>query len=148
MSREFVTRFNELPERLRYVRGLRAWLGGRQIPVAVKRDARRAGRPQYTFAQLASEPGYRRARVIFIRPPQGNFIARYRHVGSRPRRVHRCTRLEIPWSPPERCWARHDCPFCPLHRWRSTADSWNPGRIRRPDLYRVKPRPVEGVGGV
>jgi len=52
MSQEFVTRLNHLPERLRYLRGLRAWLGGRQVPVAVERGARRAGRPQYTFAKL------------------------------------------------------------------------------------------------
>jgi dolichol-phosphate mannosyltransferase len=52
MSQEFVTRLNQLPERLRYVRGLRAWLGGHQVPVAVERGARRAGRSQYTFAKL------------------------------------------------------------------------------------------------
>jgi len=52
MSAEFVAHLNALPERLRYVRGLRAWIGGRQVSVAVDRDARRTGRPQYTFVKL------------------------------------------------------------------------------------------------
>jgi polyisoprenyl-phosphate glycosyltransferase len=52
MSSEFVARLNQLPERLRYVRGLRAWVGGHQVSVAVDRDARRSGSPQYTFAKL------------------------------------------------------------------------------------------------
>jgi glycosyltransferase involved in cell wall biosynthesis len=52
MSAEFVARLNQLPERVRYVRGLRAWIGGRQVGVAVDRDARRAGKPQYTLGKL------------------------------------------------------------------------------------------------
>ena len=52
MSAEFVAHLNELPERLRYVRGLRAWIGGRQVSVAVDRDARRTGKPQYTLVKL------------------------------------------------------------------------------------------------
>jgi len=52
MSAEFVTHLNQLPERLRYVRGLRAWIGGRQVSCPVDRDARRTGKPQYTFAKL------------------------------------------------------------------------------------------------
>jgi dolichol-phosphate mannosyltransferase len=52
MSSEFVSRLNDLPERQRYVRGLRAWLGGRQLAFPVDRDARRAGKPQYTFTKL------------------------------------------------------------------------------------------------
>jgi len=44
MSQEFVTRLHQLPERLRYVRGLRSWLGGRQAPVAVEPDPRRTGK--------------------------------------------------------------------------------------------------------
>jgi polyisoprenyl-phosphate glycosyltransferase len=52
MSAEFVARLNQLPERLRYVRGLRAWIGGRQVSVAVDRGARRSGKPQYTFTKL------------------------------------------------------------------------------------------------
>jgi dolichol-phosphate mannosyltransferase len=52
MSREFVAKMNQLPERLRYVRGLRAWLGGRQVSCPVDRDPRRAGKPQYTLPKL------------------------------------------------------------------------------------------------
>jgi glycosyltransferase involved in cell wall biosynthesis len=52
MRSEFVDRLNALPERLRFVRGLRAWLGGVQVGVAVDRGARHAGRPQYSFAGL------------------------------------------------------------------------------------------------
>ncbi|HEY8174636.1 MAG TPA: glycosyltransferase family 2 protein [Gemmatimonadaceae bacterium] len=52
MDGAFVERLNALPERLRFVRGLRAWLGGRQEAVAVDRDARRFGEPQYTFSKL------------------------------------------------------------------------------------------------
>ena len=52
MDAGFVERLNAMPERLRFVRGLRAWLGGRQEAVAVDRDARRHGEPQYTFSKL------------------------------------------------------------------------------------------------
>jgi dolichol-phosphate mannosyltransferase len=52
MDGAFVERLNALPERLRFVRGLRAWLGGTQVAVPVDRDARRHGRPQYSFAKL------------------------------------------------------------------------------------------------
>ncbi|HEX7938513.1 MAG TPA: glycosyltransferase family 2 protein [Gemmatimonadaceae bacterium] len=52
MDAAFVERLNALPERLRFVRGLRAWLGGRQEAVHVDRDARRHGKPQYSFAKL------------------------------------------------------------------------------------------------
>ena len=52
MDAAFVERLNALPERLRFVRGLRAWLGGRQEAVAVDRGARRHGEPQYTLTKL------------------------------------------------------------------------------------------------
>jgi dolichol-phosphate mannosyltransferase len=52
MRSAFVERLNDLPERLRFVRGLRAWVGGKQVPVPVDRDARRAGTPQYSMAKL------------------------------------------------------------------------------------------------
>jgi dolichol-phosphate mannosyltransferase len=52
MDRRFVERLNDLPERLRFVRGLRSWVGGRQIGVGVDRDARRAGRPKYSMTRL------------------------------------------------------------------------------------------------
>jgi dolichol-phosphate mannosyltransferase len=52
MDAAFVERLNGLPERLRFVRGLRAWLGGRQERVPVDRGARRHGAAQYSFAKL------------------------------------------------------------------------------------------------
>jgi len=52
MDSEFVQRLNDLPERQRYVRGLRAWLGGNQVAVPVDRDPRRSGEAQYTFSGL------------------------------------------------------------------------------------------------
>ena len=41
-----------LPEKLRFVRGLRAWLGLRSRPFPVARCARAAGHPQYSFPKL------------------------------------------------------------------------------------------------
>lgn len=41
-----------LPERNRFVRGLRAWVGYRQVGVEYERAARFAGRPKYTFGKL------------------------------------------------------------------------------------------------
>ena len=52
MSRAAVDRLNGLPERLRFVRGLRSWIGGRQIGVMVDRDIRRAGRAKYSLPKL------------------------------------------------------------------------------------------------
>lgn len=52
MRTGFVARLNALPERLRFVRGLRAWLGGVQVGVPVDRGERHAGRPQYSFRGL------------------------------------------------------------------------------------------------
>lgn len=52
MDGQFVERLNALPERLRFVRGLRAWLGGTQVAVFVDRDTRRSGVPQYTLVKL------------------------------------------------------------------------------------------------
>jgi glycosyltransferase involved in cell wall biosynthesis len=52
MSSSFVEKLNALPERLRFVRGLRAWLGGKQLGVPVDRDSRHAGVPQYTLWKL------------------------------------------------------------------------------------------------
>lgn len=49
LDRSVVNVLNALPERNRYLRGLRAWCGFRQIGVPFERDARAAGTPQYTF---------------------------------------------------------------------------------------------------
>ena len=52
MDAAFVDKLNALPERLRFVRGLRAWLGGTQVGVAVDRAERRTGVTQYSIARL------------------------------------------------------------------------------------------------
>jgi dolichol-phosphate mannosyltransferase len=49
LDRRVVEVLNALPERNRYLRGLRAWSGFRQIGVEFERHARAAGTPQYTF---------------------------------------------------------------------------------------------------
>jgi dolichol-phosphate mannosyltransferase len=52
LSRRVVDRINALPERNRYLRGLRAWVGFQQTGLAIKRDARAAGKPAYTVRKL------------------------------------------------------------------------------------------------
>jgi dolichol-phosphate mannosyltransferase len=52
MSRRVVATINAMPERNRFVRGLRAWSGFRQIGVTYDRAARQAGTPKYGFYQL------------------------------------------------------------------------------------------------
>lgn len=49
LDRKVVDILNALPERNRYLRGLRAWCGFKQIGVEFERHARAAGSPQYTF---------------------------------------------------------------------------------------------------
>jgi len=49
-DRRVVEVINRLPERRRYLRGLRAWVGFRQKAVVFKRVARVAGQPNYTFS--------------------------------------------------------------------------------------------------
>jgi polyisoprenyl-phosphate glycosyltransferase len=52
MSRTVVEAMRRLPERKRFVRGLRTWVGFRQVGLAYERDKRFAGEPKYTFARL------------------------------------------------------------------------------------------------
>jgi dolichol-phosphate mannosyltransferase len=52
MDRRAVDALRALPERLRFVRGLRAWIGFRQIAHPYDRDPRAAGRPKYGFGLL------------------------------------------------------------------------------------------------
>lgn len=54
MDRCVVDALIALPERNRFIRGLRSWVGFRQIGLPYERDARHAGRPKYTFRKLAS----------------------------------------------------------------------------------------------
>jgi polyisoprenyl-phosphate glycosyltransferase len=52
MDRRVVDVLKHLPERMRFVRGLRSFVGFRQIGVEYDRPARAAGRPKYTFRNL------------------------------------------------------------------------------------------------
>ena len=49
VDRKVADAFRALPERHRYVRGLFAWLGFRQIGVPFARDERFAGEPKYSY---------------------------------------------------------------------------------------------------
>jgi dolichol-phosphate mannosyltransferase len=49
MDRKVVDQLIALPERNRYIRGLRAWVGFRQTSVQFERAPRFAGEPKYTF---------------------------------------------------------------------------------------------------
>lgn len=52
LSRRAAEAIARLPERQRYVRGLRAWVGFRQVGIDVERAARRAGRTKYGPVKL------------------------------------------------------------------------------------------------
>jgi polyisoprenyl-phosphate glycosyltransferase len=52
MTRQVVDELNALPESIRYVRGLRAWVGFRQTGVPVARRERVAGESKYTLRRL------------------------------------------------------------------------------------------------
>lgn len=52
ISRRVVDALNAMPERNRFVRGLRAWSGFRQTGVTYERAARFAGAPKYSFSKL------------------------------------------------------------------------------------------------
>lgn len=49
MDRRVVDLLNAMPERNRYIRGLRAWVGFRQTAIYFERDPRFAGEVKYTF---------------------------------------------------------------------------------------------------
>lgn len=52
MDRAAVRNLNSLPERSRFIRGLRTWVGYRQTEVAYDRDARLDGQSKYTLRRL------------------------------------------------------------------------------------------------
>lgn len=52
MNRRMVDAINSLPERNRFVRGLRSWVGYRQVGLAYDRDARHAGESKYTMSKI------------------------------------------------------------------------------------------------
>ena len=51
MDRQVVDLLNQMPERNRYLRGLRAWVGFKQIALEFDRDSRFAGEVKYTFTK-------------------------------------------------------------------------------------------------
>jgi glycosyltransferase involved in cell wall biosynthesis len=52
MSGRVVAHLNAMPERRRFVRGLRAWVGFRQVGLPLDRATRHAGRPKFTLGKL------------------------------------------------------------------------------------------------
>lgn len=54
MDRQVVDVLNTLPERNRYIRGLRSWVGFKQTAIRFERDPRFAGEVKYTFRKSLS----------------------------------------------------------------------------------------------
>lgn len=52
LDKRVVQAMRKLPERLRFVRGLRTWVGFRQVGLPYERERRFAGSPKYTFTKL------------------------------------------------------------------------------------------------
>ncbi|MFN8353742.1 MAG: glycosyltransferase family 2 protein [Spirosomataceae bacterium] len=52
ISRRVADILNQMPEESRFLRGMRSWIGFRQIGVSYERDERVAGEPKYSFKQL------------------------------------------------------------------------------------------------
>jgi polyisoprenyl-phosphate glycosyltransferase len=52
MDKRVVQILKKMPERNRYVRGIRAWVGFNQTPLAYERDHRHAGKPKYNLRLL------------------------------------------------------------------------------------------------
>ncbi|MGJ5633428.1 glycosyltransferase family 2 protein [Nostoc sp. CALU 1950] len=51
MDRQVVDLLNSMPERARYIRGLRSWVGFQQTAIRFERDPRFAGEVKYTFSK-------------------------------------------------------------------------------------------------
>ena len=52
MTREFTDILNSMPEKHRFIRGMVAWIGGRQIPFYYDRDPRFAGETKYPLRKM------------------------------------------------------------------------------------------------
>ena len=52
LSRRVVDRMNSMPEQSRYLRGMRAWVGFKQIAFEYDRDERQAGETKYSWSKL------------------------------------------------------------------------------------------------
>ncbi|MGH7885359.1 MAG: glycosyltransferase family 2 protein [Thermodesulfobacteriota bacterium] len=53
ISRRVVDIINSMPEQDRFIRGIRSWIGFKQIGVEYERQVRAAGEPKYKFKQLS-----------------------------------------------------------------------------------------------
>ena len=52
INRRVADELTKLPERSRYIRALRSWVGFRQIGIPYSRDSRQAGKSKYSFRML------------------------------------------------------------------------------------------------
>jgi dolichol-phosphate mannosyltransferase len=52
MDRRVVDLLSGMPERNRFLRGIRSWVGLNQVGLAYERQVRHAGKPKYTFSRL------------------------------------------------------------------------------------------------
>ncbi|MBD2752758.1 glycosyltransferase family 2 protein [Spirosoma validum] len=52
ISRRVADVLNQMPEESRFIRGMRSWIGFKQIGVEYERDARQAGESKYSFSML------------------------------------------------------------------------------------------------
>ncbi|MFD2570664.1 glycosyltransferase family 2 protein [Spirosoma soli] len=52
ISRRVADVLSQMPEESRFIRGMRSWIGFRQVGVEYERDARVAGEPKYSFKML------------------------------------------------------------------------------------------------
>ncbi len=52
MDRRVVNHLKQMPERNRFLRGLRSWVGFKQVAMPYERSARFAGEPKYTLRKL------------------------------------------------------------------------------------------------
>jgi glycosyltransferase involved in cell wall biosynthesis len=52
MSRRVVDKINSMPEHSRYLRGMRSWIGFKQIGIPYERDERQEGETKYSFKLL------------------------------------------------------------------------------------------------
>lgn len=52
IDRKVVDILKKMPEQNMFIRGVRAWVGFRQIGIVYERNARAAGEPKYTFSKL------------------------------------------------------------------------------------------------
>jgi dolichol-phosphate mannosyltransferase len=54
MTRHVVDRVNQMPEAHRFLRGMVAWVGGRQVAYKYDREKRAAGETKYTLSKMVS----------------------------------------------------------------------------------------------